>query len=420
MVNRLGDRWRRLGAFLALVCTLMATGLVWTSPALALTAEQKLFNEAWRVVSQAYVDESFNGQDWWSVRQTALSQPLPDRPSTYTAIQKMLSSLGDPFTRFLPPSQYRSLQTSTSGELTGVGLQISIDPATGILQIIAPIEGSPAAAAGLQPGDRILAIDQVPTQSLTLDEAAEKMRGPAGTVVTLNVARSSGDADAQNLELTRSRIEINPVVAELRPQEDGHRLGYIRLTQFNGVATEEMAQALQKLERQGADRYVLDLRNNPGGLLQAGVDIAELWMEPGVVVYTVDRKGLLGSFNTTRQPLTKDPLVVLVNQGTASASEILAGALQDTGRAQLVGDRTFGKGSIQSLFDLSDGAGLAVTIAHYETPAHHNINKVGIEPDRSVSLRTPLGTTEIASNTDSQYQAAIDVLTESEIIAVGS
>lgn len=414
------SNWRRIFVSGLLTLMVVVAGLIWSPSAYALTEEQKLFNEAWRVVSQAYVDETFNGQDWWSVRQKALSQPLGDRQSTYTAIQKMLASLDDPFTRLLPPSQYRSLQTSTSGELTGVGLQISTDPATGILQIIAPIEGSPAAAAGLQAGDRILEIDQIPTQTLTLDEAAEKMRGPAGTPVTLKVVNRSPDAEPRTLELTRGHIEVNPVVAELRPQADGHRVGYIRLTQFNGVATEEMVNSLQRLERQGADRYVLDLRNNPGGLLQAGVDIAELWMEPGVVVYTVDRKGLLGSFNTTRQPLTKDPLVVLVNQGTASASEILAGALQDTGRAQLVGDRTFGKGSIQSLFDLSDGAGLAVTIAHYETPAHHNINKVGIEPNQTVSLTLPLAQTEAASKVDTQYQAAIDLLADAKgLVAQG-
>lgn len=171
------------------------------------------------------------------------------------------------------------------------------------------------------------------------------------------------------------------MIAEAR-QVQGHTVGYIRLGQFSAMAATEMRKAIQRLEQQGAEEYILDLRNNPGGLLQAGLEIAQLWLDSGVIVYTVDRQGIVDSLDASGGALTHDPLVVLVNGGTASASEILAAALQDHGRARLVGDRTFGKGSIQSLFNLSDGSGLAVTIAHYETPNHHNINKVGIEPDR--------------------------------------
>lgn len=387
-----------------------------TPAAWALTNEQKLYNEAWKIVSQSYVDETFNGQNWWNVRQEALRQPLETRTATYDAIQKMLASLGDPFTRLLRPAQYHSLQTSTSGELTGVGLQIATEPETGYLQVIAPIAGSPAAAAGLLPQDKILKIDATPTPELTLDEAAERMRGKVGSTVVLTVIHPQGNQQPLEIPVKRDHITLNPVISELQTTAKGEKVGYLRLTQFNAMATDEMHQALSRLEKQGAESYILDLRNNPGGLLQAGVEIAELFMEPGVVVYTVDRQGVLGSFTTTHQPLTNKPLVVLVNQGTASASEILAGALKDTGRAQLVGEQTFGKGSIQSLFDLSDGAGLAVTIAHYETPAHHDINKVGIAPDLRVAL-TPIAPDQVATDADSQYHAAIELLQSDSITA---
>jgi carboxyl-terminal processing protease len=170
------------------------------------------------------------------------------------------------------------------------------------------------------------------------------------------------------------------------------------------------------LEKQGAAAYILDLRNNPGGLLQAGIEIARLWLDSGTIVYTVNRQGILGSFEASGQALTDDPLIVLVNKGTASASEILAGALQDNGRAQLVGEKTFGKGLIQSLFDLSDGSGLAVTVAKYETPNHTDINKLGIAPDRVIPLES-IARDRIGSEADLQYQAALQLLKEKTVMA---
>jgi carboxyl-terminal processing protease len=409
---------KKLGIWLGLVAVvqLFSWGW-WVPPALALTAEQKLFNEAWRIVSQSYVDETFNGQNWWLLRQQTLKQPLADREATYTAIQKALATLNDPFTRFLRPAQYRNLQTSTTGELTGIGLQISLNPDTGHLEVIAPIPGSPAERAGIRPRDRILEIDGTPTQQFSLDEAAEKMRGPIGSTVQLSVLHE--DTVASNpvqISVTRDRIALNPVVAELHKPDNSNSFGYIRLNQFNANATAEMRQAILQLKKQGATGYILDLRGNPGGLLQAGVDIAELWMTPGPIVYTVDRHGVMGTFTADKPPLTTDPLVVLVNRGTASASEILAGALQDSGRATLVGERTFGKGLIQSLFNLSDDSGLAVTIAHYETPNHHDINKVGIQPDLPVTL-APIRLEQLGTLADTQYQAAVDQLTHTAVLA---
>lgn len=400
-------------ALLLVVSVALVLG-VWTPAADAFTEEQKLLSEVWRIVDRAYVDDTFNQQNWWFVRQRSLRQPLGNREETYTAIQQMLASLNDPFTRLLKPEQYRSLQTNTSGELTGVGLQITQDNEKGDLRVIAPIEGSPADRAGLRPHDRILKINGMSTVNLTLDEAAERMRGPIGSQVTLTIAREA--EDLQDVLLVRDRITLNPVYAELRPQPDGSAVGYVRLNQFNANATMEVAHAVSQLEEEGADAYVLDLRNNPGGLLQAGIEIARLWLDEGTIVYTVNRHGIQDSFSANGHALTDDPLVVLVNQGTASASEILSGALQDNGRAQLVGERTFGKGLIQSLFNLSDGSGLAVTIARYETPDHHDINRQGIEPDVLVPLEL-VSREQLGSESDRQYQAALELLMQRAVVA---
>lgn len=385
------------------------------APAAALTSEHQLLSEVWRIVNRAYIDETFNHQNWWFVRQRLLKQELTNREATYQTIRDMLATLNDPYTRFLPPEQYRSLQTNTAGELSGVGLQIAKDEVDPVLQVIAPIEGSPAAAADLQPRDRILAINGFATKDLTLDEAANRMRGPVGTTVVLTVART-GQPD-RDVTLKRAVVSLNPVSTRLSQVSDDLTVGYIRLSQFNANAAEEVAAQVQQFEAQGANAYVLDLRNNPGGLLSAGIDIARLWLDDGTIVYTVDRRGVLDSFEASGPALTEDPLVILVNEGTASASEILAGALQDNHRALLVGNVTFGKGLIQSLFDLSDGSGLAVTVAKYETPAHHDINHSGIRPDYTVSLEDVITRDQIGTEQDAQYQAALNVLNQSGVVA---
>ncbi|ALF56035.1 carboxyl-terminal protease [Nostoc piscinale CENA21] len=404
----------RVGLSLFLAFCLALGGFIPT--ATALTSEQKLVSEVWRIVNRTYLDDTFNQQNWATVRQKVLEKPFINKEAAYTAIQSMLKSLDDPFTRFLDPEQYRSLQVNTSGELTGVGLQIALNPQTGQLEVVSPIEGSPAEKAGIRPRDRILKIEGFSTENLTLDEAAARMRGPIGSLVTLLIER---DGEAQReVSIVRDRIELNPVVSQLRTSPQGTSIGYLRLTQFNANASTELAHAINSLEKKGAAAYILDLRNNPGGLLQAGVEIARLWLDSGTIVYTVNRQGIQGSFEAFGPALTNDPLVILVNQGTASASEILAGALQDNGRAKLVGETTFGKGLIQSLFELSDGSGLAVTIAKYETPQHRDINKLGIKPDKIVTQQ-PISRDQLATEADSQYQAAVEILAQNPLV-VGS
>ncbi|BCL37302.1 carboxyl-terminal processing protease CtpA [Nostoc sp. MS1] len=402
----------RLG-FSLLVALSLAVG-IFAQPAAALTDEQKLVSEVWRIVNRTYLDDTFNHQNWAAVRQKVLEKPISDQKAAYGAIQNMLKTLDDPFTRFLDPEQYHSLQVNTSGELTGVGLQIALNAQSGKLEVVAPIAGSPAEKAGIRPRDRIVKIEGISTTDLTLDEAAARMRGPIGSLVTLLIERD-GEGEKE-VRVTRDRIALNPVVAELRSSPQGTPFGYLRLTQFNANASMELAHAISSLEKKGAAAYILDLRNNPGGLLQAGVEIARLWLDSGTIVYTVNRQGIQGSFEAFGPALTDDPLVILVNQGTASASEILAGALQDNGRATLVGETTFGKGLIQSLFELSDGAGLAVTIAKYETPNHRDINKLGIKPDTVVTQQI-LTRDEISTETDLQYQAALDALSNNAVVA---
>lgn len=406
---------RKRGFWLGFLLVLFLTLGWWVSPVAAMTEEQQLLSEAWRIVNRAYLDETFNHQNWWLIRQNALKQSLVDREATYKAIAKMLATLEDPFTRLLKPEQYKSLQVNTSGELTGIGLQIASDPETGYIEIVAPIEGSPAEKAGLKPRDLILKIDGVSTMGLSLDDAAAKMRGPIGSSVTLTVQRKDAPT-ALEVALKRERIALNPVEFDLRITNSGIPIGYIRLSQFNANAPAEVAHAIDKLEQQGAEAYILDLRNNPGGLLQAAVEVARLWLDSGTVVYTVNRQGVLGSFEANGEALTNDPLVLLVNQGTASASEILAGALQDNGRAKLVGEKTFGKGLIQSLFDLSDGSGLAVTVAKYETPNHRDIHKLGILPDKIVPL-DPISRNQLTIEDDPQFQAAVELLTKESVLA---
>lgn len=395
---------------LALVAFFWIASCWYIPDAQAFTEEQKLLLQSWRIVNQSYLDETLNHQNWWKLREKFIKKPLRDREETYSAIEEMLATLDDPFTRLLRPEQYHSLQVNTSGELSGVGLQINVNPETKLIEVISPLAGSPAEAAGIEPRDSILEIDGVDAKTITLDEAAAMMRGVTGSKVSLRI-QSGQDKTAKprNVEIVRDRISLNPVYTAL-DTNTSKKVGYVRLNQFSANAAKEIAHGVNNLEKQGAEAYILDLRNNPGGLLQAGIEIARMWIDGGTIVYTVNRQGALGSFESNNEILTADPLVVLVNQGTASASEILAGALRDNERALLVGEKTFGKGLIQSLFELPDGAGLAVTVAKYETPNHTDINKLGIMPD-DVVAQNPITYTQIATEADQQYQEALRLVT---------
>jgi carboxyl-terminal processing protease len=375
-------------------------------PAAAFTPEQQLVLQAWRTIDRAYYDSTFNHQNWWVTRDRTLKQQIPNEEAAYESITKMIATLDEPFTRLLRPEQYRSLQVNTAGELFGVGLQIGVKADTKQIEVVAPIAGSPAAQAGILPRDTIVEIDAIPTTQLTLDAAALRMRGTIGTNVSLIVQTAA--ESPREIILIRQKIELNPVTAELHI-ENGRKIGYLRLSQFSAKAAQELSNNITKFKQQGATAYILDLRNNPGGLVQAGVEIARQWINDGTIVYTVNRQGVIDALDANGTALTNAPLAVLVNEGSASASEILAGALQDSGRGTLVGAKTFGKGLIQSLFDLSNGSGLAVTVAKYETPNHHDIHKLGITPD--IVVPTPkIGVELAATEQDTQYLAAVKQL----------
>ena len=405
---------RRIWSWLVIGLVAIAVQFFWVGGVNATVTdylqEQKFLTNVWQIVNRSYVDAGFNNQNWYKVRRQFVNRKFNRREDTYAAISQMLATLDDPFTRLLEPDKFKSMQTSTAGELTGVGLQIAVDEPDHNVVVIAPIEGSPADIAGVRSRDRIIGIDNIPTKGLGLDECATRMRGVIGSEVKLSLERPLAEGfEKLDVLIKRDRIAVTPIIAKLN-QEENHKVGYIRLNQFNGNASADMEKTIKKFESEGADRYVLDLRGNPGGLFDAGLQIARMWISEGTVVYTVDRHGMQEGFEAKGSAITPDPLVVLTDGGSASASEILAGALQENNRAQLVGTNTYGKGLIQSLYELEDGAGLAVTIAKYETPLHHNIHKRGILPNVEVAMTEPITRKQLGTKEDSQYVAALSVL----------
>jgi carboxyl-terminal processing protease len=375
---------------------------------------KEVVDEVWQVIDRNYVDATFNQVDWKATRSQYLNRNYANKEEAYKAIREMLKKLGDPYTRFMDPEEFKNMQIDTSGELTGVGIQLAADEKTKKLTVISPIEGSPASAAGILAKDIITQIDGKSTDGMDVNKAVTLIRGPVGTQVKLTVLRGTQQLD---FPLKRAKIEIHPVRFSVQKAPTGN-VGYIRLVQFSANAAPEMRDAIQNLEKQGVSGYIVDLRSNPGGLLYASVDIARMWIQDGGIVSTVDRQGISDKEEANRRALTNKPLVVLVDGGSASASEILSGALQDNRRASIVGTKTFGKGLVQSVRGLGDGSGLAVTIAKYLTPNGRDINKHGIDPDVVVDLtdqqrqalvrdRSKIGTLE-----DPQFAKGLQVLNE--------
>ena len=373
---------------------------------------QELVDEVWQLIDRHYVDATFNQVDWASVRMDYLGRSYSNREDAYDAIREMLEQLEDPYTRFMDPQEFRNMQIDTSGELTGVGIRIFQDEEINHILVVAPIEDTPAFDAGVRARDVIIAIDGESTEGMALNAAVTRIRGPVGSSVKLTIQRGEQLID---FEIKRARIEIHPVRYTYQSGTEGG-IGYIRLTQFSANAAAEMRQAIQDLERQGIIGYILDLRSNPGGLLYSSIDIARMWLEDGNIVSTVDRQGIVDEEAANNRALTQLPLVVLVDGGSASASEILSGALQDNERAVLVGTQTFGKGLVQSVRSLPDGSGITITESKYLTPSGRDINLLGIEPDVLVELteedrealskdRGKIGTLE-----DPQYSRALDEL----------
>lgn len=322
---------------------------------------QRTLVEAWGLIRETFVDPTFNHQDWdMKLQQTMVEMfPLSSADAAYKKISGMLATLGDPFTRIISPKEYQSFRIGSDGNLQGVGLFINVEPKTGHLVVMSCVEGSPAARAGIHEGDELVEINGERLDGISSEGAAQKLRGRVGTTVTVKV--SSGNDSGSNysfreVNLPREFIKLSPISSAIIPHRtsDGHlsKTGYVKLLAFSQTAASDMENAINELENQGVQSYILDLRNNPGGLVKAGLDVAQIWLDGDeTLVNTIDRDGNMLPINMVNgHALTRNPLVVLVNEGSASASEILAGALHDNGRAKLVGRRTFGKGKIQVLF----------------------------------------------------------------------
>ncbi|MEM9543824.1 MAG: carboxyl-terminal processing protease CtpC [Cyanobacteria bacterium P01_E01_bin.42] len=411
-----------LGATAVVLTTVAVTGAgihLSKSEAFFSESPKELVDEVWQIINRQYVDATFNQVDWRSIRTEYLDRSYTEPEQAYEAIREMLGKLEDPYTRFMDPEEFQNMQIDTSGELTGVGIQIAKDEESDRLIVVSPIEESPAFEAGILAKDIITKIDGLDTLGMEVNEAVQLIRGERGTKVTLTIQRGIEEID---YPITRDKIEIHPVRA--RVEESGlGPVGYIRLNQFNANASRDMRKAIQEMEGEDVVGYVLDLRSNPGGLLNASIDIARMWLEEGTIVSTVDRQGEQDRKRAQNRALTDKPLVVMVDGGSASASEILSGALQDNKRAVLVGTKTFGKGLVQSVRPLSDGSGLAVTIAKYLTPSGRDINKEGIVPDvvyeMSEDERKELqgDITNLGTLQDPQFSKAVEVL--GQTIAAG-
>lgn len=338
-----------------------------------------VLDEAWQIVDRDYVDPQFNRVNWQQVRQSLLSRTYPNNQAAYAALKDALKQLNDPYTRFLNPKEFQALNNEDiDGELIGVGLQLQENPNNQAITVVKAIAQSPAAKAGLKPGDTLLAIDGKRTQGMSIETATRLIRGAANTPVKLLLSRTQ--KAPYTVTLVRQKIELPVVYSALR-QDNNQRIGYIRLAEFSGHAADQMRQAITNLSRQNVDRFVLDLRGNPGGRLDQETAIARMWLNKGAIVRIVDRNGDAEQITANNTALTDRPLAVLVDGGSASASEILTGALKDNHRAIVIGTQTFGKALVQSVNPLSDGSGINVTIAHYFTPNGTDINHRGITPN---------------------------------------
>jgi len=326
----------------------------------------KVFTEVLSLIQANYVDET------------------KPRDLIYGGIKGMLETL-DPHSSFLPPDIFKEMQVETQGSFGGLGIEITVKDRQ--LTVVAPIEGTPADRAGLHPGDRIVKIDGDPTKDMTLIEAVKKLRGPKGTSVTLTILReeSPGPFD---LTLVREVIDVKSV----RAKDLGDGIAYIRISSFQERTGKDLLKAIEQFQKNGISALVLDLRNDPGGLLNQAVQVSDLFLDKGqLIVYTEGRiknQDLRFSAEHGAQ-VPKVPMVVLVNGGSASASEIVAGALQDWKRALVLGTKTFGKGSVQTVIPLSDGSGLRLTTAKYYTPKGRSIHGTGIVPDIVVEAPRP-------------------------------
>ena len=364
----------------------------------------ELYDDVWKVVNKKYYDPSNNSQDWTKWRYK-YDHKLKTAEDAYVAIDTMLASLNDPYTRFLQPKEFSEETQSIKGSLKGIGTQIGLRE--GELVIIAPLEDSPAEKAGLLADDKILEINGESTKGINIDAAADKIRGEKGTTVKLLIQRKG--VPNKVYSIVRDEIEVKSV--SCKPPFDTSvipdDIQYIRLSSF---ISKNAASEIETILNSATNKkgIILDLRSNPGGLLTNAIYISDMLLKGGVIVSTVDRDRYKSTTRARNTQVSQKPLVVLINKGSASASEILSGALKDNHRATIVGEQSFGKGLVQEINKLPDDAGMNITIQRYLTPSGTDIHKKGITPDVVIEL-----TKENAdAKDDVQLKKAIEILKE--------
>lgn len=348
------------------------------------------------------VDFSLFWRVWDSVLAKAYKQPVDQEKMFYGAIKGLVASIGDPYSSFMDPTETQDFDKELAGTLEGIGIEIGIKKEK--LTVVAPIEGTPADKAGLRAGDWIIKINDEPTMEMSLDAAVQKIRGPKGTPVKLTVSRG-GTAEPTDLEINRDRITVKSVKFKML---DGG-IACVEMTQFGDDTVREFDRAVLEMQAQNARGLILDLRNNPGGLLDDAIKIGGEFLEQKVIVKEKDSDGSILDLRSEGPARLKDlPVVVLVNEGSASASEILAGALRDHRQIILIGTKTFGKGSVQDLESLPQETSLRITVAHWLTPNGNEIDDKGLEPD----IKVELSDDDYNNDRDPQLDKAQEVIRE--------
>lgn len=383
-----------LGAFILLFGCIIHNNVMAYSPV-------DLYDQVWRLINIKFVDQTNNSQDWSKWRHK-YDDKIMTNEDAYVAINTMVASLNDPYTKFLDPKEFAEETSSIKGSLKGIGIQIAVKE--GKLTVIAPIEDTPAEKAGLKADDEILEIDGKSTKGITVDQAADLIRGKEGTSVKLLIKRK--DVEPKLYTITRAEIEVKSISQKvpdnIKIPED---ISYIRLSSF---ISRNAAAEFKSILEQGSNKkgFIIDLRANPGGLLSNAIYISDMFLDGGTIVSTVDRDGYKETQRATKGCVTQKPVVVLINGGSASASEIFSGAMKDNGRAVIIGEKSFGKGLVQEINKLPYESGINITIQKYLTPNGTDINKKGITPDIEVKLTEE----NVKNKDDVQLKKAIEVL----------
>ena len=364
-----------------LIILFLTTSSFTISDVQALSDSKQIVLDAWALVNEGYYDpDRFNEIQWKKIRQKTLQKQIDTSEQAYSAIEEMLKPLEDPYTRVLRPEDYALLKSSNLGsEINGVGLQLGKDNDTGKISVISTLAGSPAEDAGILAGNIIESVNGESSVNLGLANTASKLRGEKGTKVLVTI--STNDGETKEIDLERRSVDLRPVRTK-RLRDETHTIGYLRITQFSESVPKKIEEALQELNEKEVEGIILDLRNNSGGLVSSGIAVADSFLSKKLVVETKNREGIKDSIVSEEATIFDGPMVTLVNNGTASASEILAGALQDNERSALIGKQTYGKGLIQSLKSLNEDSGIAITVASYLTPKGNNIQGRGIIPDK--------------------------------------